>query len=196
MHVPILQTERLHLTVPDERDARELLRYALRTERYHAPWSPPKPARWNTLLYAYERAQQFQYECDGGHTLRLWFRPRTDPRGAFIGAATLSQIQLGARRACYLGYHLDEAHVGKGYMHEALTCIVDYAFRSLRLNRIEATYCPENLRSKNVLQRLGFTVEGYARKYLFINGEFRDHVLAALVNESLRDTPSLCEPKH
>src|SRR5690606_31203383 len=125
MHPPMLETERLTLAVPTEKDARELFNYALRTESYHAPWSPPKAPQWNTLKSAYERAQQYQDECEQGHTLRLWFRAKTSPLGPFIGAATLSQIQLGPRRACFLGYHLDQPYEGKGYMHEALTRIID-----------------------------------------------------------------------
>lgn len=191
----MLETERLTLAVPTEKDARELFNYALRTESYHAPWSPPKAPQWNTLKSAYERAQQYQDECEQGHTLRLWFRAKTSPLGPFIGAATLSQIQLGPRRACFLGYHLDQPYEGKGYMHEALTRIIDYAFRVLLLNRIEATYVPTNERSANVLARLGFTVEGYARNYLFIDGEFRDHVLTALVNPKLADAVRLCTPR-
>ena len=45
---------------------------------------------------------------------------------------------------------------------------------------MQANYIPENHRSARLLQRLGFRVEGLARNYLFINGAWRDHVLAAL----------------
>ena len=45
-----------------------------------------------------------------------------------------------------------------------------------------ANYIPENERSGRLLARLGFTREGLAKDYLFIDGAWRDHVLTALAN--------------
>lgn len=46
-----------------------------------------------------------------------------------------------------------------------------------------ANYIPSNIRSENVLQKLGFEKEGYAKKYLKINGLWQDHILTSLVNK-------------
>jgi ribosomal-protein-alanine N-acetyltransferase len=48
-----------------------------------------------------------------------------------------------------------------------------------------ANYMPANERSGKLLKRLGFTVEGYARDYLFIAGAWQDHVLTSLANRNL-----------
>lgn len=48
-----------------------------------------------------------------------------------------------------------------------------------------ANYVPTNERSGRLLRRLGFTVEGYARDYLFIDGAWRDHVLTSLTNPAV-----------
>jgi ribosomal-protein-alanine N-acetyltransferase len=45
-----------------------------------------------------------------------------------------------------------------------------------------ANYMPRNQRSANVLKRLGFVVEGYARNYLLINNHWEDHILTSLTN--------------
>ena len=46
-----------------------------------------------------------------------------------------------------------------------------------------ANYVPRNTRSAAVLERLGFTIEGEAKDYLYINGVWEDHVLTSLTNQ-------------
>ena len=69
-------------------------------------------------------------------------------------------------------------------MCEALTAAIKYVFEELNLHRIMANYMPANERSAKLLRRLGFTVEGYARDYLRLAGNWRDHILTALTNDS------------
>jgi ribosomal-protein-alanine N-acetyltransferase len=81
-----------------------------------------------------------------------------------------------------LGYSLDGAAQGKGLAREAVGAVVDYAFATLGLHRIEANYQPNNDRSGKLLRSLGFVVEGYARDFLFIDGGWRDHILTSRTN--------------
>jgi [ribosomal protein S5]-alanine N-acetyltransferase len=53
----------------------------------------------------------------------------------------------------------------------------------LRLHRIEAATLAHNDASIRVLERNGFEREGFARSYLKINGEWRDHILFAMIAE-------------
>ncbi len=62
-------------------------------------------------------------------------------------------------------------------MTRAVAAVVDFGFTKLRLHRVEAACIPENIPSIAVLERNGFTREGYARGYLKIDGAWRDHVL-------------------
>jgi ribosomal-protein-alanine N-acetyltransferase len=57
-----------------------------------------------------------------------------------------------------------------------------------------ANYLPTNERSARLLRRLGFVIEGSARDYLFVGGQFRDHVLTALTNHELAEAERLCTP--
>jgi ribosomal-protein-alanine N-acetyltransferase len=68
-------------------------------------------------------------------------------------------------------------------MSEGLSAAVDYLFRMERLHRIETNIIPGNLPSQRVVEKLGFLYEGRARKYLFINGNWRDHLHMVLLNE-------------
>jgi ribosomal-protein-alanine N-acetyltransferase len=190
--VPRLETSRLILTVPTIRDADAVLAYASRNREHLKPWSPPEAPGAYTLEGAQLRTQGMQRDFQAGRGVAFWFRKKDSPHGRFVGAANLSNVILGAFRACYLGYHLDVGHVGQGYMSEALRAVIRYAFEELELHRIMANFMPENERSGNVLKGLGFTVEGYAREYLFIAGAFRDHVLTALTNTGLKDAERLC----
>ena len=100
------------------------------------------------------------------------------------GNVSFTEIVRGIFQACYLGYGLAQARQGQGLMREALRGAIAHAFGPMGLHRIMANYLPHNRRSANVLKSLGFTVEGYARDYLRINGRWEDHVLTSLTNES------------
>jgi ribosomal-protein-alanine N-acetyltransferase len=91
------------------------------------------------------------------------------------GAVNLSQIFRKAFQNAYLGYYLFEKFTGKGYMTEAVELVLQFAFKDLKLHRIEANVQPENLPSIAVLKRCGFTKEGFSRKYLKIGRRWRDH---------------------
>ncbi|MEZ1649930.1 ribosomal protein S5-alanine N-acetyltransferase, partial [Enterobacter hormaechei] len=89
-------------------------------------------------------------------------------------------VVRGSFHACYLGYSIGQKWQGQGLMYEALTVAIRYMQRTQHIHRIMANYMPHNQRSGNLLARLGFEKEGYAKDYLLIDGEWRDHVLTAL----------------
>lgn len=187
--VPRLTTERLLLTLPDEQDVPALLAYAQRNDGPQRPWSPPTPPDAFTQEHALRRIRGGREQLAAGSHVRFWLRWRHDEQGPFVGALTLSGIELGPFRCARVGYHLDHECQGKGLMSEALRAVIRYAFEQLRLHRLEASVIPSNERSVRVLERAGFVVEGYARKYLFINGQLRDHLLTSLSNPALEGTP-------
>jgi len=117
-----------------------------------------------------------------GRSLRWWLQPADDP-ARVIGSVHLSSLVRGAFQSCNLGYALDAGCQGQGLMHEALTAVLDEAFSPrVRLHRIQAAVRPENRRSRATLLALGFAPEGLSRRYLFIDGAWRDHEVFALLN--------------
>jgi len=68
-------------------------------------------------------------------------------------------------------------------MTEALRLMLVFAFERLRLHRVEAACLPTNVPSRGLLAKSGFREEGYARKYLCIDGTWQDHVLYAQLRE-------------
>lgn len=95
----------------------------------------------------------------------------------------MSQIFYQAFQNAYLGYFVDVDFAGQGLMSEGVRLAIDYAFYTLGLHRVEANIQPENRASINLVKRLGFTKEGFSRRYLKIKGEWRDHERWALTVE-------------
>ena len=86
-----------------------------------------------------------------------------------------------------LGYWLDEAHWGKGYMTEAVQAVLNYGFNELQLSLITANCYPHNKRSQQVLERNGFICEGVLHQAeLTYNGNIYDHLCYYL--------PNICRP--
>jgi [ribosomal protein S5]-alanine N-acetyltransferase len=94
-----------------------------------------------------------------------------------LGAITISNVRRGVAQMGTLGYWIGAPHANQGYMSDAIATIVTFANTELRLNRLEASCLPANQPSLRLLQKSGFTREGFAKSYLKINGRWEDHVL-------------------
>jgi ribosomal-protein-alanine N-acetyltransferase len=103
--------------------------------------------------------------------------------GALVGQLAVSSIVRGALNSGSLGYWVDERRAGRGIMTIGLALAVDHCFGPARLHRVEANIRPENLRSRRLVERLGFRDEGLRRRLLHINGSYRDHHCYALTQE-------------
>ena len=109
---------------------------------------------------------------------------------ALVGVFDLSQIFHGIMQSGYLGYYALAPYARRGYMRDGLQLMLRYAFRTLRLHRVESNIQPANRRSVALVRRAGFIREGYSRRYLKIDGRWRDHERWALLVEDWRARPS------
>jgi ribosomal-protein-alanine N-acetyltransferase len=105
--------------------------------------------------------------------------------GAFVGQVTVGGIQRGALRSAWVGYWVDSTKQGAGVATAAVALAVGHALGPVGLHRIEATIAPENLSSQRVVAHLGFRQEGVLRRYLDIDGAWRDHLLFAMTKEEI-----------
>ena len=148
-------------------------------------WSPPATPSYFTEAFWRERLAISVEEYHAGRSARFVLQERAPdaPLAApIVGTCNYTNVVRGPFLACSLGYQMARSHQGMGLMAEALRATNAFAFAELRLHRIMANYRPENERSGRLLERLGFAREGLARDYLFIDGQWRDHVLTALIN--------------
>lgn len=181
-----IHTERLTVRLAEEGDAPAIVRYFADNRAFLEPWEPRRPDRFYTAEFWRERVRMNREEAEQDRSLRMFVFPHDAPREV-IGAVSFTEIVRGIFHACYLGYSLSAAREGRGYMREALRGAIAHVFGEWRMHRVMANYMPHNRRSGSTLKALGFTVEGYARDYLFINGRWEDHVLTSLVNSQWRD---------
>lgn len=104
--------------------------------------------------------------------------------GAFAGQITLGNIQHGSVSEAWIGYWVHSAFMGRGVAVAACALGTDHAFYRIGLHRLTATYLPDNPASGRVLELNGYREEGFLRKNLHIDGQWRDHhFVAQLVDE-------------
>jgi len=177
----ILETERLVLRSPSEDLLDMICDYYMRNRNFLEPWQPLRDEDFYTRSHQADLLdEEIQYSV-WEDNLRFWILPKDEK--AIIGQIGLSQIVRGIFLSTYMGYSLDGGYLNRGFMTEAIAAVVDYAFKSMKLHRIEANVMPRNSASLRVLEKLGFRNEGLARKYLKINGVWEDHVHMVLLND-------------
>ena len=170
----------MRILLTEHRHAALLSRFHLENAARFRPWSPGVDAHYHSVASWEQRLRQRRTEFEQG--LSVHFIGIDEEEREILGVCSLTNIVRGAFQACHMGYSVGAPWEGKGVMSTIVRCVIDHAFGELRLNRIMANYMPTNTRSGALLERLGFEKEGYARRYLKINGRWEDHVLTSLVN--------------
>jgi [ribosomal protein S5]-alanine N-acetyltransferase len=105
--------------------------------------------------------------------------------GQFAGQLTIGNVTHGALRSAWIGYWVASECTGGGVATAALAMGLDHCFGPVMLHRVEATVRPENAASRAVLAKAGFREEGLLKRYLDVDGAWRDHLLVAMTIEEL-----------
>ena len=103
--------------------------------------------------------------------------------GRFAGEVSIGSVQRGPFQMGYIGYWIDEALAGNGYVPEGVVLLMAHAFDSLMLHRLEAAIVPHNRASRRVAEKLDLRDEGTAVRFLQIQGVYEDHVRYAITSE-------------
>ncbi len=176
----LIQSERSFLRLGTEADVPEILKYYIKNKDHFASTDPPKPPGFYTENFWHGKIKKAQEEYQSQKSFRFFMFSKVN-QSEVIGVVNLTQIVQSPFYACYLGYGISREYEGKGMMFEILKPTIQYAFEKIKMHRIMANHLTHNQRSARLLKRLGFEVEGVAKKYLLINGEWRDHVLNSLI---------------
>ena len=179
-----LTGERVFLRPPKRRDALKWQKLRMSSKSFLVPWEPSWDASSCTrrAYLRYFKNSNYLANMDRAYSFLIF---KTDDK-ALLGGINIGNVRRGVSQSASLGYWIGEKHSRNGYMKEALKLLIPSLFIDLRLNRIEAATLEENIASKNLLKKIGFKKEGVLRKYLKINGAWRDHILYGLLENDLK----------
>ncbi|HVF63287.1 MAG TPA: GNAT family protein [Casimicrobiaceae bacterium] len=165
------------LRPPTIRDAQRFLVAAASSRRLHGTWvtAPSDRAGFRSYVGRFGGA--------GRTAQHRGFVVVRNEDQALVGVVNLSEIVRGFFQSAYLGYYVFAPYAGKGYMTEALLLVLDKAFGDIALHRVEVNVQPDNARSLALVERVGFTREGYSKRYVKVAGRWRDHVRFAMTVE-------------
>lgn len=172
--------EELELRPVDERYAEELTALVRRDIAHLKPWMP-----WATERYSVEDAREF---------IRRQIRQYAEDQGfatlVFVGGRAAGSIGYNIidwpNRKTDIGYWLGAEFLGRGLMTKACRALVEHAFSELRLNRVEIYCAVDNLRSRRIPERLGFTEEGTHRQAEWVHDHFKDLVSYSMLAREWR----------
>ncbi|MBO0887246.1 MAG: GNAT family N-acetyltransferase, partial [Acidimicrobiales bacterium] len=178
-----LQGRRVKLRPIRESDFEQWREVRTRCRDWLVPWEPLAPPgapdvvtdrrAFAARCEARDRERQF----GSGYGFGIFVNDR------LAGEINLSAVQRGPFQSGYVGYWIDQALAGQGYMPEAAVVLFRYAFEELGLHRLQVSIIPRNRASRRVAEKLGLRDEGTALRYLQIYGKWEDHVRYAITAE-------------
>jgi RimJ/RimL family protein N-acetyltransferase len=174
LSTPTLHTARLLLRPFTAADTDAI--YALMSNatvlRY---WDAPP---WQERSRADGFIAQCQKMAQEGFGVRLAIERSADQ--SFIGWCAFQKWEPEYRSAT-IGYCFAEAAWGQGFATEAAGAVLQWAFDTLDLNRVQSWADTRNRASERVLEKLGFVREGTLRESCIVNGEVSDDSVYGLL---------------
>jgi len=179
-----LTTPRRHGTVAirlvRQRDARVLQQELLSNRAWLRPWeatSPDGPVSFDMRTGVRRLLQQYR---DGAGVPFVM-----EDDGELAGQLNVWGIARGSLASATIGYWVSERFAGRGITTASVALATDVCFDEMRLHRMEICIRPENQASLRVVEKLGFRYEGLRRRFIHINGDWRDHYAFALTREDV-----------
>ena len=146
-----------------------------------APWEATHPDDGALPPTYGQMVRSFGREARAGRMLP--FAVEVD--GALVGQVTVSGLTWGSLRSGQVGYWVDRRVAGRGVIPTAVALVCDHCLFTLGVHRIEVNIRPENRASLRVVEKLGFRPEGLRKRYLHIDGAWRDHATFAITVEDV-----------
>ena len=178
--VPTLTDGSLTLRPIRARDARPLERVLLDNRGWLRRWEATYPGGGSIID---TRASIRNLTAHARAGTALPFIMEWD--GELVGQLNVSSITHGSLSSASIGYWVAKDMAGRGITPAAVALATDHCFLTLRLHRMEICIRPENRPSLRVVEKLGFRYEGLRRRFIHIDGDWRDHFAFALVAEEV-----------
>ena len=187
----VLQGARVYLRAPQLSDWAQWARLRAESRDFLVPWEPTWSA--DALTRAAFRRRLHRYYRDAREENGYAFFIFLHDDDSLLGGITLTNVRRGVAGSCSVGYWIGKPRARQGFMADALISLYPFVFEDLKLHRLEAACLPANAASKGLLLKCGFSEEGFARKYLKINGGWRDHLLLAILDSDSRPPATAAE---
>jgi ribosomal-protein-serine acetyltransferase len=173
---PLKIWDDLELRPLQAHDAEVMFNRVEHNRAYLDPW-----LRWSGRIHTLddtrsliERFAKKLAAGDGFHA-GIWYQ------GQLAGGLVCHQINRESNKS-EIGYWLAAQFRGKGIVTCACHAVIDYLFNHEKLHRIEIQCATDNVPSRAVAERLGFTFEGIKRESEWITSSYRDHALYAMLD--------------
>ena len=177
---PSLQGQGVILRPPRRRDYPQWADLRQTSRGFLQPWEPVwSPDELSLAAYS-RRLAAWRSGRDMDQMYAFFIFRETDE--ALVGGITLNNVRRGVAQMGTVGYWSGQPHARQGHTLAAVRAVIDFAFGPLALHRLEAACLPTNDASAALLLKAGFSEEGYAKAYLKINGDWRDHRLFGLIS--------------
>ena len=175
-----LQYGQIGLRLVRGRDARVLQQELLSNRSWLQPWEATVPGGVGgfDMRVSIRRLLQ-QYREGGGYPFVMEYD------GQVAGQLNIWGVARGSLASATIGYWVSERFAGRGITPTAVALATDASFAEYGLHRMEICIRPENRSSLRVVQKLGFRYEGLRRRYIHIDGDWRDHHAFALTREDV-----------
>jgi ribosomal-protein-serine acetyltransferase len=109
----------------------------------------------------------------------IWYK------GKIAGVIGLHEIDWPNEKTA-IGYWIGKEYQGKGLITKACKAAIKHIFEELNLKRLEIRCATENLKSRAIPVRLGFTEEKVIEAAEFLYDRFVDHVLYSMTKENFQ----------
>ena len=183
MKMYTLVTERMYMRLAHPKLAKEVADFNLRNREDMMDVEPARPSMYFTKQGIKKYLKWDYKDAMSGTDFRYYLTLKGDDK--VIGTVCIGQVVFGSVKSCVLSYKIDKDYRGQGYCSEAVAEIIDFAFNTLRLHRIEAQVMPRNEKSLAVMKKFGFEMEGLSKKCFEINQKWEDHYRFALLNNEI-----------
>ena len=186
-----IKTDRLIIRPTQTTDARiinEAILESFDELNFWMEWAVHKPNFEETEKYAREASENWSLKKNDEPYLQLVILDKQT--NEFIGATSFHHYNWEIP-SLETGYWVRKSKSGNGYVTEAINAITQYAFKQLQAKRISLTCDPDNIKSKNIAERLGYTLEGKMKNHRIKpeNGQVGDTLIYAKYNSD--DLPKI-----
>ena len=174
MKNPFIIGEKIYLRAPEEGDEE-----VIATTENH-------PQARETLFYALPmsvdsiREKWIKFNDDPNTIVLMICNKNPDKP---IGITAFHRIDWVSRMAIFYIAIADSENRSKGLGSEVTRLIMDYAFNTLNLNRVQLHVAVENKKAIAVYKKNGFEIEGTLRQAMYREGKYHDFYVMGLLKD-------------